>query len=985
MKNLKERNFQNIIKDYLINENGYIEGLNMNYERFYAIDKKNLFEFLESTQPQHMNKLKDIYKEGYQDKILKRINDEIAKYGLIYVLKNGIKDRGVKLNLMYRKPNMSFNKEGMELYNKNRFSVTEELVYSSEGRIDLVIFLNGLPIITFELKNEASGQNYKDAIEQYQLDRDPKEKLFKFNERCLVHFAMDTSECYMTTKLDGRKTFFLPFNRGNEGGKGNPYVEGKISTHYIWEDILVKDTLLTIIDKFVYLQVKESVNEKGKKIKKESVIFPRYHQIDVIRKVLADVLKYKTENNYLIQHSAGSGKTNSIAWLAHRLMSLHDDENNNIFDSIIVITDRTVVDKQLQEAVKGLDHAEGSIEVANKDSAQLADAIKRGTKIIVSTIQKFMYTKDKDDLFKMKDKRFAIIIDEAHSSTSGKNMEAVTQTLTIDEARSLDDEYNDRDLEDDLVAEIKRNGKQSNIAMFAFTATPKPATLELFGTYNERTGSYEPFHEYTMRQAIEEGFILDVLANYTTYKTYYKVNKEVEEDPKIKKSMSKRKIAKYASIHPTNISQKVEIIVEHFRANVMHKIDGKAKAMVITSSRESAVRYQMEFEKYIREHKYEGIKSLVAFTGEVELPELDKNVTEVSMNGFKENELPRKFATDEYQVLLVADKYQTGFDQPLLHTMYIDKKLRGVKAVQTLSRLNRTCPGKDDTFVLDFKNDYNDIKEAFSQFYEGSSLAEGLDPNFVYDLEKKIDDFNIIDRKEVTKFVKRAYNQKQTKKNQEEQYSYIGNALNKIKKLEDDEQFEFRATLRKFCTFYGLMIQLSEFEDVDLHKLYLFSKVLVKCITMPNDTNIDLSDKISISNFKQVKKDEFTNMSQLTADGIMNHSVGVGSKPEDELDELSHIIQEVNDAFGTEFGESELMATKAIGKKLDSDEDLKKKAKQNDLKHFKMAFAKSFDKSVIESCTETQDYFTKILENEDLSNKIIDILAPVIYEKLKNS
>lgn len=984
LNDLKERNYQSIIKEYLINENGYSNGANINYDRFYAIDKKMLFDFLYDTQPAQMDKLKEIYKAGFETKIIERIDSEISKYGLLYVLKKGIKDRGQTLSLMYRKPATTYNKEALELYDKNRFSVTEELIYSEEGRVDLVIFLNGLPIITFELKNNISGQSVKNAKLQYMNDRNPKDKLFKFNERVIVHFAMDTEEVYMTTKLNKKDTFFLPFNKGNNGGKGNPYVEDKIKVHYMWEDILTKDTLLHLIDKFVYLQEKEVIDENGKKKKpKQNIIFPRYHQIDVIRKLLADVLVNKTNCNYLIQHSAGSGKTNSIAWLSHRLMSIHDENNDNIFDTVIVITDRTVVDKQLQDAVLSLDHKKGTIQVINEDSNQLADSIMDGTKILVSTIQKFRFILDKLEL--LKDKKFAIIIDEAHSSTSGKNMEAVTKALTTEEARELDDEFSDRDLEDEIIDEIKRNGKQSNISMFAFTATPKPATIDMFGTFNPATGHKEAFHLYSMRQAIEEGFILDVLKNYVTYKTYFEVTQTVEDDPQISKSKTKRKIAKYRDIHPTNISQKVEIIVEHFKQNVMHKIGGKAKAMVVTSSRESAVKYKIAFEKYIKENGYEGIKALVAFTGSVLVEELDKEFTEASMNGFKEEELPRKFATDEYQVLLVADKYQTGFDQPLLHTMYIDKKLRGVKAVQTLSRLNRTCPGKDDTFILDFKNDIEDIKESFSTFYECTELVESLDPNLVYDLERKIEDFEIIDRDEINKFIKKAYKENKTSKDRQQQFSYVSKALDRVNRYANEDKLEIRATLRKFINFYGLMIQLSEFEDVELHKLYIFTKFLVKAIEVEPESDIDISDKISLENFKQVKDKEVKSV-DIVADGEVKYTTSIATNiGEDTFDALSHIIQEINEMFGFNFGENEKLATLQIEEILKSSEDLSRRAKNNSIEDFKYSFNKAYQDSVIEGLSKNQEFFEMLLCNEAVSNKIMEFMLERVYRNLKNA
>lgn len=990
LDDLRERNYQDIIKEYLIEENGYIEGFNKNYNKTYAIDTKMLFDFLYDTQSVQMNKLKEIYKDKLEEKIIDRINKEITSRGILEVLKKGFKDRGQTLSLIFRKPQRSHNEEAIELYNKNRFSVTEELVYNEtefnadvkkkKGRIDLVIFLNGIPVITFELKNNVSGQSVKDAKIQYMKDRSPKEKLFTFNERSIVHFAMDTEEVYMTTKLNNQSTFFLPFNKGNNGGKGNPDAGDKIRVHYMWEDILSKDTLFYLIDKFVYLQVKEDKDRKTKKIKiKKNVIFPRYHQIDVIRCLLKDVNINKTSSNYLIQHSAGSGKTNSIAWLSHRLVSVHDELDKSIYDVVIVMTDRKVVDKQLRDAVLGLDHKDGTIKIMDQDSDQLADALNDGTKILVTTIQKFRYILDKID--DIKDKNFAIIIDEAHSSTSGKNMEAVTKALTTDEV-DLDDEA---DLSDEIVDEIKRNGKQDNISMFAFTATPKPATLDMFGHEVPGSEKKHPFHLYSMKQAIEEGFILDVLRNYVTYKTYFEVRQIIEYDPRVKKSTTKRKIAKSRDLHPTNIAQKVAIIIEHFKDNVMHKIGGEAKAMVITPSRESAVKYKLAFDEYVKEQGYENINSLVAFSGKVPVDGFEEEFTEEKMNGFKEAELPDKFDEEDYQILLVADKYQTGFDQPLLHTMYIDKKLKGVKAVQTLSRLNRVHPGKDDTFILDFKNDLEDIKESFSTFYECTELAETLDPNLVYDLERKIEHFNIINRDEIDEFIKLAYKNKKTSKDTQKQMSLVSKAHERVKRYNRDDIIEIRATLRKFTNFYSLMIQIAEFEDVELHKLYIFSKFLVKAIDVASEDEIDISDKISLENFKQIKMDEIKE-TNIDAKGEVKHntSVGVGGI-EEELDALSHIIKEINELFNKHFGETEVLAAMQIEELLKKDEDLLRRAQNNTIDNFKYSFKDAYQSSVIAGLDKNQEFYETLLTEEQLSNRLMEFMADRVYSALRGN
>ena len=741
---LSEKEYQRYIIDELVNNNDYIERKAASFDRYFAIDREMLFKFLWDTQAETMELLRKIYKDTLEETLVNYLNTEMTKTkgSLLNVLKHGIEIANYKLHLMYTKPATTFNQELLDKYEKNIFSVMEEVWASDKERIDLVIFLNGLAIMSFELKCNMAGQSYEDAIYQYRTERNPKSRLFLFKAGCLVNFAMDLNEVYMTTKLDGQSTFFLPFNMGNgEGvnaGKGNPTYEDKYSVYYMWEDILKKDTVLDLINKFIFIQVKESVDElTGKKKIKESIIFPRYHQLDVIRQVLSDVEENRTSQNYLIQHSAGSGKTNSIAWLAHRLSSLHDADNKIIFDNIVIVTDRVVVDRQLQAAITGMEHKAGLIRVMDDKctSADLAIALKGNTKIIATTIQKFPYIVD--SVAGLKNKNFAVIIDEAHSSTAGKDMAAITMTLGKGDVE-IDTEAG-IDTEDIISDEIARNGKQPNVSIFAFTATPKPTTLQLFGKVNAK-GQREAFHIYSMKQAIEEGFILDVLQNFTEYSTFYQINKEIEEDPRCKTVDAKRQIARFVELHETNISQRIEVIIEQFRTTVMGELGGMAKAMVITASRQSAVKYRQALEDYINRKGYKDIHALVAFSGKVNLPDDEKEYTESSINGFSEDKLTTEFDKDEYKVLLVANKYQTGFDQPKLCAMYVLKKLRSVNAVQTLSRLNRICPPFDKkTFILDFVNKYEDIVAAFKPYYTTTLLGNSVTPSAVYDLEAKLD------------------------------------------------------------------------------------------------------------------------------------------------------------------------------------------------------------------------------------------------------
>ena len=776
---LSEKEYQHFIMERLEKDNGYVIRKATSYDRLFAMDREMLFQFLNDTQPEAMDALRKIYKADLEDTIVSFINAEATKArgSLLALLKHGLEISNMKLELMYTKPATTFNRDLLGKYEKNIFSVMEEVWASDDERIDLVIFLNGLAIMSFELKCNAAGQSYQDAIYQYRVDRNPKTRLFWFKAGCLVNFAMDLEEVYMTTKLAGNATFFLPFNMGNgEGvhaGAGNPTYEDKYSVSYMWEDILTKDTVLDLISKFIFIESKETEDElTGKKKTSENVIFPRYHQLDVIRRVLADVRENRTSQNYLIQHSAGSGKTNSIAWLAHRLTSLHDADNKIIFDNVIIVTDRVVVDRQLQKAIMGMEHKAGLIRVMDDkcNSADLAMALNGNTKIIATTIQKFPYIVD--SVKGLKNKTFAVIIDEAHSSTAGKDMAAVTQSLGAGEQ-----EY--ADAEDMITDEIRRSGKQANVSIFAFTATPKPTTIMLFGRLNTK-GQREAFHVYSMKQAIEEGFILDVLQNYTTYNTFYQINKEIEEDPRCKTTEAKRQIARFVELHETNIAQRVEVIVEHFRTTVMTELGGMAKAMVITASRQGAVKYRQAFEEYTKKKGYTDIHALVAFSGKVSLPDDPVEYTEAGMNGFPEDRLPKEFDGD-YQVLLVANKYQTGFDQPKLCAMYVLKKLKGVSAVQTLSRLNRICPPfEKKTFVLDFVNTYEDITSAFAPFFTTTLLSNSVTPTAIYDLEAQIDAYAVLDPDDIEKANELLYKPNITSKDKQKLTFYFKHSKNLI-------------------------------------------------------------------------------------------------------------------------------------------------------------------------------------------------------------
>lgn len=984
---LSEKEYQHFIMERLEQDNGYVIRKATSFDRYFAVDRELLFKFLRDTQPQPMEALGKIYKGDLEETIIGFINAEATKArgSMLELLKHGIELSNIKLELMYTKPATTFNKELLANYRKNIFSVMEEVWASDDERIDLVTFLNGIAIMSFELKCNAAGQSYQDAIFQYRTQRNPKDRLFLFKAGVLVNFAMDLDAVYMTTKLSGNDTFFLPFNMGNgEGvnaGAGNPTYDDKYSVSYMWEDILKKDTILDLLAKFIFIETKEKEDElTGKTKKSENIIFPRYHQLDVIRKVLADVQENLTAQNYLIQHSAGSGKTNSIAWLAHRLTSLHDADNKIIFDNVVIITDRVVVDRQLQKAVMGLEHKAGLIRVMDDKctSADLAIALKGNTKIIATTIQKFPYIVD--SVAGLKEKRFAVIIDEAHSSTAGKDMAAVTQSLGAGE-------QDFSDVQDMITDEIARSGKQTNVSIFAFTATPKPTTLQLFGKLNTK-GQREAFHLYSMKQAIEEGFILDVLQNYTTYDTFYQINKEIEDDPRCKTSDAKRQIARFVELHETNIAQRIEVIVEHFRTSVMSELGGMAKAMVITASRQGAVKYRQALEDYITKKGYTDIHALVAFSGKVTLPDDMTEYTEVSMNGFSEDRLPKEFDKDAFNVLLVANKYQTGFDQPKLCAMYVLKKLKGVSAVQTLSRLNRICPPfEKKTFILDFVNSYEDITAAFAPYYTTTLLSNSVTPTAIYDLEAKIDAYTVLDPDDIEKANDLLYKEKIDAKDKQKLTFYFKKAKNLIENYDIPKQREIVALMRHFVRFYEFLLQVSCFEDVELHKKYNFITYLMAYINIKHPGGgYDLDGKIKATNFVQKKAEEHTKETVVAQPVVKLATAESFGLTEAKEERLSQIIAEINSRTGKSYDND--VAVKAMLQIRDillKSERLKISAKNNTIKDFEFSYFDDIDDALIEGLSQNQDFFSLLLSSDEIKRQVLGIFTDEIYKSLRNA
>lgn len=986
---LSEKDYQHFIMDYLKKNNGYIVRKNSDFDRYYAMDKELLFEFLESTQPDQMADLRKIYKSDFEDTIVNYINNKIMETSLIEVLKSdNLELSNTKIKLMYAKPATTHNKGNVEKYTKNIFSVTEEVWANDSERVDLVIFLNGFAIMSFELKCNLAGQSYEDAIEQYRTDRNPESRLFMFKAGCIVNFAMDLEEVHMTTKLEYESTYFLPFNRGNgEGinsGKGNKLNEDGFGVSYMWEDILTKDTILELLSKFVFVDRTEKENPyTGKKKQSENIIFPRYHQLDCLRKTLQSVVENYSSLNYLIQHSAGSGKTYTIAWLAHRLASKHDENNKIIFDNVIIVTDRVVVDRQLQKAVMAIEHKSGFIKVMDDKctSNDLKKALEGNTKIIATTIQKFLYIAD---IAKgLKDKNFAVIIDEAHSSTSGKDMAAVTKTLGSDTEEAID-------MEDIITGEIASNGKQKNVSIFAFTATPKPTTLQLFGRLNKK-GQYEAFHLYSMKQAIEEGFILDVLQNFTPYQTFYRINKEIEDDPKYKNNAAKKQIVRLAMLNDVNIGQRIEIIIEHFRNTVMRELDGQAKAMVITGSRPEAVKYYEAFLSYVNRKGYTDIRPLVAFSGKVSDKQLDregeKEYSEASLNGFSDEATPAKLDTDEYQVLLVANKYQTGFDQPKLCAMYILKKLKGVNAVQTLSRLNRICPPYNKTtFILDFVNSIEDIEKSFEPYYTTTLLCNSTTPEFVYEIENKIDSYYLFSTDDVEEANKAFYDKELSILKKEKKIVYLLSKTKKtFKNLEEDEQAELYATLKRFVRFYEYLLQVSSFQDIELHQKYNFICWLLPYIKMGGSgQGFDLKGKIQASDFYQKKGKEQNKVKVHSDPTVKLPTAAKFNLTEDEEKKLSDIIREVNNKTGKSFdNDVAVKAALQIKDLMMKNDELRASAKNNSVKDFAFAYFDNIDDALLDGRSQNQDFFDLLLKNETIRNDILGIFVEEIYKSLR--
>lgn len=993
---LKERNFEEAIENYLITEGGYEKGIPEHLNRASALDEDTFINFIKTTQPTEWEKHTRNYPNNPEQALLRRFQEEVSATNILQVLRHGFKDRGVKFYPCYFKPETTMNPEHNKRYSQNILHCTRQMKFSllDERSIDIVLLLNGIPVVSMELKNQFTGQDVSNAISQYKFDRATKDKMFEFKQRVLVHFAVDLYDVYMTTRLQGASTYFLPFNQGsngagNVGGKGNPQIEDDYLTSYLWKRVLKKDSLMEILQKYMHLKV-EDIKDKDGKItgKKETMIFPRYHQLDVVTKLLEDVKENGSGKNYLIQHSAGSGKSNSIAWLAHRLQSLHDKNDEVIFNSVIVVTDRKILDSQLQDTIYQFDHIDGVVRPITKGSESLKTALNDGAKIIITTLQKFPYIYQD---VQSTGKRYAVIVDEAHSSQSGTaakklkvalgDTEEVLEQYAREEA---EEESKMEDYEDNLVKELSTHGMHKNISFFAFTATPKNKTLQLFGEKQEN-GTYRPFHIYSMRQAIEEGFILDVLQNYTTYRQYYKIAKKIEGDPEYDKAKGARAVSRFESLHPHNIAQKTAIIIEHFREVTKNKIDGKAKAMVVTASRLHAVRYLFEFRRYIQEHNYTDLDVLVAFSGSLE--DNGQEWTEEKINKTKDGEVIRenqlkKYFHDEFDMLIVAEKYQTGFDEPLLHTMFVDKKLNSVKAVQTLSRLNRTTRGKEDTFVLDFANTQEEIQRAFQPFYEATVLEDETDPNLIYTLKRQLDDFHVYQEREVEEFAKKFY--QKTIPTLSILSPILKPAVERYEALEDKQKDEFKSLIHGFNRSYSFITQICRMFDKDMQKLYVFTKYLTKLLPKNNSEKINLEDALLLEYYKLQKTAE-GNITLEKTEGVVpgiKGGVGSGSK-EKEKGSLSEILDKFNKKFGTTFTEQDKVLAQLKADMM-KNEQMANSAKSGDKTAFKTLYDKQFNDIAINRYEENDSFFKGLFENADKLKFIKELLLADVYNELRN-
>ena len=1012
-----ERDFEAAIEAGLTGSGGYEKRNPGAYDEASALFPDDVTGFLKVSQPAKWKGLEALLGPKTAATVLDSLSRELELKGTLHVLRHGFKCYGKTFRMAYFRPNTSMNPEAAENYARNRLTITRQVAFTSAMKkadgtnrrciIDVTLAVNGIPVVTAELKNPLTGQRAAHAMRQYQADRDERDLLFAFKKRALVHFAVDPDEVWMTTRLRGKETLFLPFNRGNDHGAGNPPVEGNWKTHYLWDEVLQADSLLEILQRFMHLEVKERQvrTDKGvRNVRKETMIFPRYHQLDAVRKLVAHAKTNGSGRNYLIQHSAGSGKSNSIAWLAHRLASLHDERDEKVFHSVIVVTDRRVLDQQLQDTIYQFEHKTGVVEKIDEDAGQLALALSRGTPVVITTIQKFPFISQALSTLEKKGsgvkidtagKRFAVIVDEAHSSQSGETATVLRGMLNQEGieaavAAQLSGEEDD-DLSDETKAAVLRDAlqraRQPNLSFFAFTATPKFRTKALFDEPGPSGAS--PFHEYSMRQAIEEGFIMDVLQNYTTYKRFFGLVKQIEDDPDVPRRQAAKALTHYLELHPVNIEQVVSVIVEHFRLYVMNELGGRAKAMVVTGSRLAAVKYKLAFDRYIADQGYTGIRSLVAFSGTVEDPEdPGSSYTEVAMNdGLPETGLPEAFERDDYRVLLVAEKYQTGFDQPLLQTMYVVKRLAGVQAVQTLSRLNRIVPGKSRTFVLDFANEEDDVYKAFKPYYETTPVGENADPHRLSELQHRLLEWAIFTPTDVTVFAEVWYRARRHHSVQDHRVmnAVLDAVVQRFQGHEEDKREEFRGQLKAYRNIYAFLSQVIPYQDSELERLYAFVRNLLSKLPPPGDGKaLVLDDEVALQFFRLQQMTEGSiDLSDGEADPLKGPTDVGTAQVKDEEVTLSSLIDRLNERFGTSFTDADQLFFEQIRASAENNEHVAEAALANNFRNFSSYLDRVLDGLFIARMEGNEEIFAKVMTDTEFRSVAHEHLAYEIFRRVR--
>ena len=1002
MKRTTEAAFESVIEAHLL-AHGFISVASDDFDRKRAIFPETVLAFIRETQPKEWAKLEALHGERTGDQALGDLCKWMDMHGALATLRHGFKCYGRTLRVAYFKAAHELNPELETRYAANLLGLTRQLHYSpgSENSVDVTLSLNGIPVATLELKNPLTGQWVEDARRQYKEDRDPREPIFEFKRRTLVHFGVDTDSVLMTTRLAGAATRFLPFNKGCAGVAGNPPDPAgrNYRTAYLWEEVLQRDSLLDLLARFIHLQIEEKRDERGRKVKTETMIFPRYHQLEAVRMLVGAAHGEGAGHNYLVEHSAGSGKSNTIGWLSHRLASLHDATDERVFDSVIVVTDRVVLDQQLQDTIYQFEHKRGVVQRIDASSRQLAEALENAVPVIITTLQKFPFVSRQ--LLKMAEergmtgtgtlatRRCAVVVDEAHSSQGGETATDLKEVLGGEELRQEAEKRaaeEGRENMEELFRSMAKRGKQANLSFFAFTATPKHKTFAVFG----RDG--RPAHRYTMRQAIEEEFILDVLKHYTTYATYFGLLKACDDDPNVERKKAALALARFMRLHPHNIAQKTEVMVEHFQAVTRHKIGGRAKAMVVTGSRLEAVRYKQSFDRYIKEKGYP-IKSLVAFSGTVLDDKLaDVTYTETGMNhGISQKELPEKFATEEYQVLLVAEKYQTGFDQPLLHTMFVDKRLAGIQAVQTLSRLNRIHPLKEDTFVLDFVNDREEIREAFKTYYEGAEMGEQVDPARMYAIKDELDASGIYLDEEVERFCAVYFKSKrrQSASDHRTMNAALDPAVSRftVRRNDDEEEAEdWRGKVQAFLNLYGFLSQVIPYQDSDLERLYVFLRHLAA--KLPRRTSgaaYQFDDEVRLEYYRLQKISEgsisLTDGEASPLDGPTE--VGSGLVRPQPVP-LSQLIDNLNERFGTDFNQADQLFFDQIVEAAMADRGLRQAAAVNPGDKFELVFKNLLENLFVERMDQNEDIFVRFMNDVPFQKIVTAWMSSEAYRRLRS-